>query len=1101
MRKKNFFFFLLLSFLLLNYAESAFAVKANPRPMSVKQPDGSVITIRLHGDESFHYVTTLDGYLIGRDKDGYFKYVDTGIAGNIRTLSSQKVHRFDRRTMAEIRFLDTQIPAAKLKDVMLYAKKGSKKAPGRILSRQLVNPTGAVAAGASGESRYLVILVNFKDKTFHFENPDFDRWLNEKNYSKDGGTGSVKDYYRDNSMGKFIPDFTVVGPYTLEHEQTYYAGNNQETGEDRDPRSMIVEACRMAKAANPALDFSQFDNDKDGHMDNVNVIYAGYSEASTGNAEDMWPHSWTLQDQAFTQDGVLIGNYSCSAELVGAGGTKMDGIGTFTHEFGHILGLKDMYDTDQYLNGYGLDPGDYSLYASGSYNNQSRTPPCLMAFERMQMGWCEPVELKDPEDVVLPSIADNAARYINVQPERPMGTGYEWFVLENRQQEGWDAYLPAHGLLIYHYDYTQEMVDKYWSVNGPNNNANHRCMYIVPADGIDDANTRNGDTYPGRSGNTEFTDTSAPNSLNWKREKTNVPVTNINEMGGLVYFQVKGGVKEWPVIRTEVPVDIRDTSVEVAATVKNKTAEIAEMGFCWALKDEPVIEGPHRKTEIADRISYTITGLEPGSVYQVRAYLIQAGGTVVYGASIPFTTECKVARAPYIGDFTSWSNGEPDCWKIVDRNGDGTTWIFDESAGAMVYQFDYWNNADDWLISTRMLIPENGALFFMRGVAETTSVEQLDIYVSTRSRELKDFHLVKHFSFADRFGEQTAEEVGLSEYAGKEIYVAFVCRSEKLQANLWLWQIYLNSKLATPSVTRFEQTAESTLQAEWTPVANAEKYYLEFSEVTDEVNSQAVFVPATDFARLEGEIEANTGVLNFTGNGMAETRDFPDGITNCMFILTSSGPAGTTALTVEGTSDGTTWEPVGATQRISGFNSEGIEMLLTEYMKGKKFRKMRFSCQWGGRNIRLKYLTFEYNDGKVLNMLASGAVNGTSISIEEKEPGEFAVGKTYAVRVYAGDGVLFYDPSELVSLALGTGIGNTGGDPGSRLSVNGNKIFAEGLNPGDRVCCTTPSGVVLCDAIAQGSELVFPVYGYEGIVIVRLTGEGKSCTNKLIVKH
>lgn len=119
-----------------------------------------------------------------------------------------------------------------------------------------------------------------------------------------------------------------------------------------------------------------------------------------------------------------------------------------------------MYDTDDYTNGYGIDPGAYSLYASGSYNNDSRTPPCLMAFERLQLGWAtkgtDIVELKDPEDVTLDNISTNKARFIDAQPGRAAGTGYEWFVLENRQQTGWDSYIPAHGLLIYHYDYTQE---------------------------------------------------------------------------------------------------------------------------------------------------------------------------------------------------------------------------------------------------------------------------------------------------------------------------------------------------------------------------------------------------------------------------------------------------------------------------------------------------------------------------------------------------------------------------------------------------------------------------------------------------------------------
>lgn len=1099
MRKNKYFFILLLCFLLC-HAENALAIKANPNPVTVEQPDGTKITVRLHGDERFHYVTTVDGYLIRRDKDGFFNYVNTTGTDAFKSLSKQRVHNFDKREQGEMQFVSTLTPIAKLKDSFFSTAKGIKKAPAQLLDRSVVNPVRTLTAEVP-ESEYLVILVSFKDKSFSFQNSDFDKWLNEKNYSVDGGTGSVKDYYRDNSMGKFVPNFTVAGPYTLKYGQTYYAGNDKDTGEDTNPRAMIVEACQMAKADHPELDFSRFDNDGDGYMDNVNVVYAGYSEASTGDGDDMWPHSWTLSDESIRIDGITVNNYSCSAELVGASGTKMDGIGTFTHEFGHILGLKDMYDTDQYLNGYGIDPGGYSLFASGSYNNDSRTPPCLMAFERMQMGWCEPVELKEPEDVALPSIATNVARYINAQPGRAAGTGHEWFILENRQNVGWDAYLPAHGLLIYHYDYTQEMVEQYWSVNEPNNNATHRCMYIKAADGIDDTNSRNGDTYPGRSGNTEFTDTSVPDALNWNREPTHMPVTNINEKEGVIYFQVKGGVENWPVIRTEVPSDIRDTSVKATATLKNKTQDIKEMGFCWALKEEPTIDGAHQKTDVAETIRHTITGLEPGSIYNVRAYMIQADGTVVYGAAIPFTTECKVAVAPYIADFSSWTNGEPDCWKIIDNNGDGTTWIFDDSSGGIVYQFDYWNNADDWLISTRMSVPENGSLYFMRGVTEITTMEMLDVYVSTHSREQKDFHLVEHFSFADGFGEMVPEEVDLSEYAGKEIYVAFVCRSEKLQNNLWLWQIYLCSRLGAPSVTRFEKSGESTLAVEWTPVKDAEKYFLEFSEVTEEVNKIATFVPVTDFERLEGKVEVNTGTLIFTGDGVAETRTFTDGITNCMFYLLSSGPVGTTVFTVEGTVDGQTWEQVGATQRISESNSEGVEMLLTDYMKGKKYLKMRFNCRFGGRNIRVKYLTFEYNDGVVWKQLAAGAVNGTSIPIEETEPGEFSQGKTYVAQVYAGDGTLFFGSSEPAFLTTPTGIENTGQTPDVKFTTNGSVVYAAGLASGDRLLCMTPSGIVLYDNVVSSDGLSFSAGGYQGIVIIRLVRQDESFTTKLIVKQ
>ena len=141
----------------------------------------------------------------------------------------------------------------------------------------------------------------------------------------------------------------------------------------RGSRSVLRLQLRKAGSANSAT--LEEDDIVGVITEDVNVVYAGYSEASTGNGDDMWPHSWTLDEFSLTIDGIIIDAYGCSAEFVGAEGEKMDGIGTFTHEFGHVLGLKDMYDTDEYTDGYGLDPGDYSIFASGRYNNKSRTPP------------------------------------------------------------------------------------------------------------------------------------------------------------------------------------------------------------------------------------------------------------------------------------------------------------------------------------------------------------------------------------------------------------------------------------------------------------------------------------------------------------------------------------------------------------------------------------------------------------------------------------------------------------------------------------------------------------------------------------------------------
>ena len=1092
--------------------QAAEAVKAYPRPITVTQPDGTTVTVRIHGDESFHYVTTIDGFLLDKDKAGYFCYVDYDFTTGRKTITKQRAHNVGERNSAE-KTLVAGLKAAKLVNADIKARR-----PVTVKQHKRVLKTGRKANGAmkakaanQAESQYLVILVNFKDCAFKYGQSDFETWLNEPGYSTNGGTGSVKDYWRDNSMGQFVPNFQVVGPYTLSQNQVYYAGNSEDTGEDANPRDMVKEACQLAKAANPGLDFSQFDNDGDGVVDNCYIIYAGYSEASTANADDMWPHSWTMGDDVFEIDGVQIDEYSCSAELVGMPEypktPTMDGIGTFTHEFGHILGLKDMYDTDDYTNGYGVDPGAYSLYASGSYNNDSRTPPYLMAFERLQMGWAvegtDIVELKDPEDVTLGSVSTNKARYINAQPGREEGTGYEWFVLENRQQTGWDSYIPAHGLLIYHYDYTQEMVDEYWSVNGPNNNAKHRCMYIKAADGVDDENSRAGDTYPGTSANTEFTDTSTPNSLNWNNEPTGVPVTNITEQDGMIRFQVSGGTSTWDFVKTNVPSDVRDVTATFVGEMTGNTQAVKEAGFCWSLEENPTIDDEHKTATMEDgKFTASVDGLQPGSNYNVRAYVKTADGAYIYGSSVLFATECRTATAPFIGDFTSWTNGQPDCWQIVDRNGDGTTWILDESTGGLVYQFDYWNNADDWLISKRRVhVPENGTLIFLRGVTETTTVEDLEIYVSTKTSDIDDFFLIERLSFADYFGEQHIEEVDLSRFAGQDIYIAFRCCSEKLQTNLWIWQVAVTEKLGTPKITKFERTGDDQLTAEWTPVDKAAYYYFYLGKETDEPNEVLVFAPVSFFEKAEGDVQLSTGSMLFTGDATVELIDIPEGIDDLKFMVTTSGPMGSSELVVEGTKDGSTWTSVGSKVTLAEYDNEGQECDWKTYVEGQGFRKLRFKFTHGGRNGRVKYLTLGYNDGMIIEDLAGGASYGTSQVINAVTPGEFNNGK-YVAWVAAGDGIFFYDQSENAYYEYDGTSSITEVISGSGISVTAGAgtLGLDGLKPGSRITCTSPSGALLYSGEAKGTQAEISLPGGSGIVIVAIESDGRTYNTKVIIR-
>lgn len=1080
---------------------NTWGIKAFPQPITITQPDGSTLTVRLHGDENFHYTTTTDGFLIKCDKDGYFKYVSSNSQSKV-TVLKQRANNPEKRSTEELKTLEGLKPirsAEALKDFFPDSKAIIKKGPEQVLNlNKLKNyQTNQAKAGSNGESEYLVVLVKYADGTLHYTTGDFERWLNEPGYAVDGGTGSVKDYYRDNSMGQFIPNFTVLGPYTLDHEETYYAANSPETGSDVNPEAMIIEAVNKAKADHPEINFSKFDNDGDGYMDNVNIIYSGYGEAASGNERNMWPHSYRLSatNQQFQVDGITVNNYSVSAELVGGSGNKMDGIGTFTHEFGHILGLKDMYDTDDYENGLGINPGGYSLYASGSYNNNSRTPPYLMAFERQQMGWLTLTPLKEPEDVVLKPIYTNTARYIDAQPNLNWETdGGDWFVLENRQQTGWDTYIPAHGLLIYHYDYTKKSQESLWSVNGPNNNTLHRCLYIVPADGIDDDLTRNGDTYPGITGSTEFTNETHPEAVSWTGEKLRTPITEITEdADGNIRFLAKGGTGTNSFIKTIPPTDadISSNTITISSKVTEKKQAIKEMGFCWSSTNNyPTTADQSIKVDVADQQTTQLTKLLPATTYYVRAYMVMDNEDSVYGAVIPVKTEHETIQAPHSFSFTTWNGNEPEGWRIKDNNGDGITWVFDKSTGAIVYQFDYWNNADDWLVSEKMHIPERGSLYLVRGVTNPDCVERLDIMVSTKSRTLTDFHLVKTLTLADQFNEQAVDEIDLSDYANEDVYVAIVAKSEKLQNSIWLWGVYLTNRLNTPTITNFSPIDQG-LHVDWTPVEGAKSYYLDFFEVTDTTKVTTKFLPEDDLNAINGDVETGTGYLKFTQTSSVETIAYPDSIKGLQYVQLVSGPRGTSILSFEGSNDGEKWERIGELQRLSTNDSEGTLVDLTPYLKGKVYNRIRIRCDYDGRLVNIRNLTITYNDGKVWKSLASGRVDDTGMDIKETTADEFKSGKKYAVEVYAGDGLLFYDASSPMFYQYGTEgieyIQSNGTDKtktARTLCINGRANMSN-LMPNRRTFVYSVDGRLLMSFMPITTTTTVSLQGYEGIVIYR----------------
>lgn len=482
------------------------AVPAKPGLQQISCPDGTSLNVRLMGDEYHHYFLTEDNYPLMRDGE-YFYLAGINADGRlIRT--DRKATPPSLRDDATKRFLadlDMEAVARAInisaaespRRLSLLDSYGSRSAAPAVSDEGFDQGPGlfpGTSFPSIGDQKAIVILVEYADVKFQTDNPldYFDRMLNEDGFDDYDATGCAAEYFRECSGGRFRPVFDVYGPVTLQAKRSYYGGNDW-SGNDRNPEMMVIEACQ---ALDSAIDFSQYDRDGDGYIDNVFVFYAGQGEASGGPAESVWPHSWEISaaNRQLTLDGVELDRYACSNEWENG---RPDGIGTFVHEFSHVMGLPDLYATS-YTSAF--TPGAWSVLDYGPYNNDGKTPPLYGAFERYALGWMSPAEISGVMNATLPPIGSNVAGIIRTESPN------EFFLLENRQQKGWDSFIPGHGMLVWHVDYN----DYQWNANTVNNSASHQYVDIEEADNIRNEASRAGDSFPGASGITEFTDDSAP---------------------------------------------------------------------------------------------------------------------------------------------------------------------------------------------------------------------------------------------------------------------------------------------------------------------------------------------------------------------------------------------------------------------------------------------------------------------------------------------------------------------------------------------------------------------------------------------------------------
>lgn len=542
------------------------AVPAPPHPVRRTLPDGTTIMLQMTGDEFFVYTTTLDGYNVVLGEDGFYYYAED-VGGR---LASTGVRAADpgRRSAG-----DKAVLARVLVGAPSWAAEAAKASPkhsgmeeaGMTISQP--DKARHMAAMNDGEEfKSLVILVNFKDVKFTTPNAQqaFTNMLNQEGYSINGSTGSARDYFRYSSSNNFNPKFDVVGPIDLPNNFAYYYLNDWRN------QTMVEDAVRLV---DPTVDFNDY---ADGNTARgIYVFFAGHAAPNT-----IWPHKWNIQ--ARRCDGVWVSAYACSGEYELTNPSWMSNIGTFCHEFSHVIGLPDLYDTDYGSNGQSINLQKYSVMANGCDNNYARTPPSLSAMEKYLLGWASYTELETTGEYTLKPVSENQSYML------PTNVDGEYFILETRSASDangpnvWDAAFEAElsislpVMMVYHVDRSQNLVygipaiDQWWPANKVNAFANHECLKVVRANKNDQRNW----SYPGPSNITSLSSESNTEFRAWSGSYLEQSIVNIAASGANMTFTFLASEDDIAVTLDESDIELNiGGTKQLTATVNPPSAD------------------------------------------------------------------------------------------------------------------------------------------------------------------------------------------------------------------------------------------------------------------------------------------------------------------------------------------------------------------------------------------------------------------------------------------------------------------------------------------------------------------------------------------------
>lgn len=663
---------------------SAYSGPARKGIIYLQQPDKTSFPAILRGDEFMKIMTTAEGHAVVQDEDGWWCYARYDDRGR----KSATEWHVGQGTPEHILSASRIIPYGTLQSNARMKRNtacGNEDAPlmARVLKQQGTDTKGDTESPVIKHG--IIILAQFKDVKFTYSREDFVSMLTQTGYSVNGATGSAKEYFDAQFNGTFEFGFDISGIVTLPATMASYGGNDSDDS-DRAPAQMIIDACRLA---DPEVDFSLYDDDKDGTVDNVFVFFAGGDEADGAGSDCIWSHAWYIYSgagQEITHDGKRIDRYACTSELSRrySGNSYRDvlaGIGTFCHEYFHTFGIPDMYDTD-YEGSGGYSAGLWgwtSLMDAGNQNNYGNTPPYLNAIEREYLGISGPVIIEEDGGYTLDPIHRNGRYYrMNTDNED------EYYLLECRSEEGWDKYVGGSGMLVYHIDksarstgysdsYGRDMtaMQRWTYANEINCRPEHQCADLIEADMRQDSFTEadkgafsaslknirgvffpNGDIKSIEAAGT-------PGFSFWSGQPAKASVTNIKKNGESISFNVIGySEAEAPPSATEIRIEaFMDAAI---ISFESDRAFEGEASLAWGRTGQEMDTLSVTPYE-AGKYAATLEGLQPGNKTYTVEIFFEVSGLTGESASASFMTK----KSPVVDWPFIYMNGVP-------KNSDGT---------------------------------------------------------------------------------------------------------------------------------------------------------------------------------------------------------------------------------------------------------------------------------------------------------------------------------------------------------------------------------------------------------------------------------------------